>query len=97
MKKPSEKIVHRDGYYSMNDLMDDIVRCPEAMDAVEQYWAEPLEVTAPEQAERLRKGGSMPPATIWRYIKNKLPEAAYDLLDEALSKVKNAQWEEENG
>lgn len=87
MRKPAEEIVHRDGYFSMADLMDDIVRSPKALDAVEQYWAGPLELTAPNQSERLRKGGSMSPAQIWRYIRNQLPEAAYDLLDAALSQV----------
>lgn len=88
LQKPSEAIVHREGYFSMDVLMDDIVRCPEAMAEVEQYWAGPLELAAPEQAARLRKGGSMPPAQIWRYIKKWLPEAAYDYLDAGLAKVK---------
>ena len=88
LQQPSEEIVHREGYYSMNNIMDDIVRSPEAMDAVEQYWAGPLDLSDPEQAMRLRKGGSLPPAMIWRYVKNKLPEAAYGMLDAALSKVK---------
>lgn len=91
LQKPEEEIVHREGYYSMDHLMDDIVRSPEAMEAVEQYWAGPLDLSAPEYAARLRKGGSMPPAQIWRYVKNRLPEAAYGLLDAALSKVKCAE------
>ena len=90
LQKPEEEIAHREGYYSMDHLMDDIVRSPEAMEAVEQYWAGPLELAAPEYAARLRKGGSMPPSQIWRYIQNRLPEAAYSLLDAALSKVKCA-------
>ena len=89
LQKPKEEIVHREGYFTMQDMMDDIVRCPEAMAAIEQYWAGPLELSAPEQAERLRKGGSMPPAQIWRYIKKYLPEAAYDYLDAALANVRH--------
>ena len=88
LREPREEIVHREGYFSMDHMMDDIVRSPEAMEAVEKYWAGPLELASPTDAARLRKGGSMPPATIWRYVKDHLPEAAYSLLDAALSRVK---------
>ena len=88
LQKPKEEIVRREGYYTMDHLMDDIVRSPKAMAAVEQYWAGPLELSSPESAARLRKGGSMPPSAIWRYISKMLPETAYDLLDAALSRVK---------
>lgn len=88
LQKPVGEIIHREGYYTMNDMMDDIVKSPEAMKAVELYWAGPMDLSAPEQAARLRKGGSMSPAAIWRYIKKALPESAYDLLDAALAEVK---------
>lgn len=87
LQKPREEIVRRPGYLTMDHLMDEIIRSPEALAAVEQYWAGPLELAAPEQAARLRKGGSMPPATIWRYVSKYLPESAYDLLDAALAKI----------
>lgn len=87
IQQPPKVIERVEGCFTMNDLMDDIVKCPEAMDAVETYWATPLDISGPGLAERLRKGGSMPPAHIWRFVKNKLPEAAYALLDAALAKV----------
>lgn len=88
LQEPEEQIVHRDGYFTMQHMMDDIVKSEEAMEAVEKYWALPLELSAPEQASRLRKGGSMPPSQIWRYVKDFLPESAYHLLDAALAQVR---------
>ncbi len=88
LREPEDEIIHREGYYTMKHTMDEIIASPEAMEAVELYWARPMEITNPSQAARLRKGGHMPPASIWRYIQKLLPHEAYGLLDMALSKVK---------
>ncbi len=87
-KKPMGDITHETGYFTMDSHMSDIARSPEAMQAVEQCWARPLEISAPDQAARLRKGGDMSPSQIWHFISRYLPEEAYALLDDALSKIR---------
>ena len=49
----------KEGFYSVEDSMDTLLQSPAAWACVEKYWAAPLELSTPQQAARMRKGGAL--------------------------------------
>lgn len=82
------EIVVREGFLSVDDPMDEILRDPEGRQAVEELVAAPLSLVNPAMAERLSGGGALTFTAIWHHIKKMLPDEVYYLLNERLSEIK---------
>ena len=87
-KDVNKELVVQEGYLSVMDSMEEIYRYPEGYRAVQELIATPLAIDNPAIAKQMATGGALSFHSIWRHISKLLPDEAYYLLNERLSKIK---------
>ena len=88
---PPTDVQIREGYLSIDDPLEEVYRYPEGYQIIQELAVEPLQLDHADLADRMIQGGALSFSSIWNHINKYLPDEAYTLINERLSRIKKTQ------
>ncbi len=85
-----KELTVNEGCLSVFDPLEEVYKCKEGYEAIQELVAKPMAMVNPQMADRMKTGGSMSLHSIWHHISKMFPDELLYVVNERLNKIRKS-------